>query len=259
MFSLYYHALKTLKNGVIIFAIFICMVSATSANNVIQSQEMLLNLGFNPGPADGIYGKKTQIALEEFYTSRADVFDGVVSANEIMDLSIASGMVYPGCSFIGSPDLISNDTFFENLRSRFEDAWNERTYYYDFDTRYGPFLYWVYEYTSAFVEKNQPNSLNREQAQKLNVLLNRLCFTKKTQTGQRAYAIAVLDLLDSIGGMRGEIHDGHALRWDDFPYIKTGKKVISAPQLRGMEHYKRYTSTSGVSLSRCACGAGSTA
>ena len=85
MVSLYFHVLKTLKNGMIIFAIFACMVSSTSANNVIQSQKMLLNLGFNPGPADGIYGKKTQIALEEFYTSIADVFDGIVSANEIMD------------------------------------------------------------------------------------------------------------------------------------------------------------------------------
>ena len=246
MLSLYFHTLNTLKNSVIIITVFACMASGTSANNVAQSQKMLLDLGFNPGSADGIYGNKTRIALEEFYTSIADVFDGVISANEIMDLSIASRMVYPGCQFFGSPDFISNDTFFDNLRSRFEDAWNERTYYYDSETRYGPFLHWVYEYTSAFVESNQPNSLNSKQAQKLNVLLNRLCFTKKTQTGQRAYAIAVLDLLDSIGGMRGEIHDGHALRWDDFPYIATGNRVISAPQLHGMEHYKKYTSTSGV-------------
>ena len=219
---------------------------SAQANPVADAQRLLNQLGYNAGPVDGLFGGKTKYAIEEFYLVKGDTFDGKLSTNEIMDLSIASRIVYPGCQFFGSPDLISNDTFFDNLRSRFEDAWNERTYYYDSETRYGPFLHWVYEYTSAFVESNQPNSLNSKQAQKLNVLLNRLCFTKKTQTGQRAYAIAVLDLLDSIGGMRGEIHDGHALRWDDFPYIATGNRVISAPQLHGMEHYKKYTSTSGV-------------
>lgn len=44
-----------------------------------------------------------------------------------MDLSIASEIVYPDCPFSDYSDLISKDNFFDNLRSKFEDAWDKRT------------------------------------------------------------------------------------------------------------------------------------
>ena len=240
------HIFSTASWGLVILVTFVCITSTAIANNVRHTQSMLIGLGFNPGPADGLYGGKTRVALEEFYFSIGDEFDGKVSANEVMDLSIASGVVYPGCSIDVSPNLIGKEAFVDNLGFRLEDAWEDRTYYYDFDTRYGPFLHNIYQASHSFIEDNQPDSLDINQSQKYNVLLNKLCFVQKTGTGQRGYFLAAIDFLDSVRSMRDFINEGHALLWDDFPYIETGNKVITAPQLPGLDHYKKYTTVSGM-------------
>ena len=224
------------------------ITSMASANEVKNSQKFLLSLGFNPGPADGQFGKKTILALEKFYQSIGDVFDGEFGANELMDLSIASKTIMPGCSIYNSPVSVQKKVFFEELISKTEASLQNSEYYPNYeDTRYGPFLHWIYENTNNFVRKNKPENLNSVQKEKLNILLNRLCFVQKTKTGQRAYFLAEIDLLDSIEeNLGGFINEGHALLWPDFPYIHTGNKVISAPDLKGLGFYKKYTSTSGV-------------
>ena len=51
-------------------------------------QKDLNLLGYNAGPVDGSYGKKTRIALEQFYKDNGGVFDGKLDGNEIKDLKL---------------------------------------------------------------------------------------------------------------------------------------------------------------------------
>jgi len=48
----------------------------------------LKQLGYNPGPIDGAYGRKTEAALSKFYTSQGGQFDGTLDANEIEYLKL---------------------------------------------------------------------------------------------------------------------------------------------------------------------------
>ena len=56
------------------------------ANDVLTAQQLLTELGYNSGPADGSYGRKTEQALINFYAAQNKKFDGELSANEIKDL-----------------------------------------------------------------------------------------------------------------------------------------------------------------------------
>ena len=49
-------------------------------------QSWLTQLGYNPGPIDGSYGRRTEEALKNFYNSIGASFDGVLDQNEIIDL-----------------------------------------------------------------------------------------------------------------------------------------------------------------------------
>ena len=217
------------------------------ANSVADAQRLLNQLGYNAGPADGLFGGKTKSALEEFYLLTGDTFDGNLSTNEIMDLSLAAKIIMPGCLVHNSPTLIKKNVFFEVLINKIENSLQNSKYFPNYeDTRYGPFLHWIYEDTHNYVKNHKPVNLKPMQVEKLNFLLNKFCFVQKTKTGQRPYFLAVTDFLDSIENLGGVINEGHALLWSDFPYIYTGNKVIPAPSLEGLELYKKYTSTSGV-------------
>ena len=50
---------------------------------------MLNLLGFNAGPVDGAYGKKTRSALMNFYRDEGSEFDGNLDDNELDDLTSA--------------------------------------------------------------------------------------------------------------------------------------------------------------------------
>jgi hypothetical protein len=64
----------------------LCLVSAASANPIMDAQNLLHNLGYNAGVVDGAYGGKTRRALEAFYKNKGGEFDGVLDANELTDL-----------------------------------------------------------------------------------------------------------------------------------------------------------------------------
>ena len=57
------------------------------ANTLTTKIQIMLNeLNFNAGPEDGIYGKKTKTALENFYRLSKNEFDGKLSQNEFDDI-----------------------------------------------------------------------------------------------------------------------------------------------------------------------------
>ncbi|MEN8823622.1 MAG: peptidoglycan-binding domain-containing protein [Glaciecola sp.] len=82
------------------FCLTICMsatlVSAKSLD-VRQAQKMLNQLGYTAGSVDGIAGKNTNRAMQNFMTSVGRTFDGSIDSEEVNLLSEASGIeVYAG-------------------------------------------------------------------------------------------------------------------------------------------------------------------
>lgn len=55
----------------------------TFADDVWIAQRLLTQLGYSPGPADGLYGRKTRAALDAFYKDQGSIFDGKLDQNEI--------------------------------------------------------------------------------------------------------------------------------------------------------------------------------
>jgi uncharacterized protein (TIGR02594 family) len=58
--------------------------------NVLDTQRRLLALGFNPGPLDGIMGRRTIAAVKEFQASKGLTADGVVGAKTTAALNAAT-------------------------------------------------------------------------------------------------------------------------------------------------------------------------
>ena len=59
------------------------------ASPVHDTQRMLNKLGYSAGAVDGISGKLTINALQNFYRDNDQRFDGFISSNEIIDLKSA--------------------------------------------------------------------------------------------------------------------------------------------------------------------------
>ena len=78
------------------FCLTICMsaalVSAKSLD-VRQAQKMLNQLGYKAGSVDGIAGKNTNRAMQDFMTSVGRTFDGSIDSEEVSLLSDATGIV----------------------------------------------------------------------------------------------------------------------------------------------------------------------
>jgi peptidoglycan hydrolase-like protein with peptidoglycan-binding domain len=70
--------------------VFLCTPAHGMSEEFIQITQSILNrLGFNAGTPDGIYGRQTKLALENFYASKGQKFDGVLDDNEREDLTDA--------------------------------------------------------------------------------------------------------------------------------------------------------------------------
>ena len=54
---------------------------------------MLNRLGYESGPIDGVFGKKTRKALESFYEEKNETFDGTLDNKEIKDLEQNLGKI----------------------------------------------------------------------------------------------------------------------------------------------------------------------
>ena len=64
-------------------------VGPAMSDTVSSAQRILNQLGYNAGPIDGAYGKKTRSALEIFYSENGSLYDGKLDANEVVDLTAA--------------------------------------------------------------------------------------------------------------------------------------------------------------------------
>ena len=79
----------TIKLRICLLLAIIFAANNSFAGTVDTAQRMLNQLGYNAGPVDGAYGKKTRSALEAFYSDNGGSFDGKLDANEIADLQAA--------------------------------------------------------------------------------------------------------------------------------------------------------------------------
>ena len=76
-----------LKNSFISSIIIFLFSAPLSADTLTADMQRMLNrLGYNAGPVDGAYGKKTKSALIKFYTDNGSAYDGELDANEISDV-----------------------------------------------------------------------------------------------------------------------------------------------------------------------------
>ena len=60
-----------------------------SGELTVQAQRLLNELNYSAGPVDGLYGRKTERALNKFFKYKGDTFDGELSKNEIKALKNA--------------------------------------------------------------------------------------------------------------------------------------------------------------------------
>ena len=86
------------------------------AKDVQITQQLLTNLGYNPGPIDGSYGGKTKRALIQFYASQDKIFDGELSSNEIDALKTAVAS-----AGISGSDNVNNKRFFTDQSDKNTD------------------------------------------------------------------------------------------------------------------------------------------
>ena len=69
----------------LVYAIILLSVSqATYADTRVRViQQRLLELGYNPGVVDGVWGGNTQATLSQFLISKGQKFDGTIDENEL--------------------------------------------------------------------------------------------------------------------------------------------------------------------------------
>jgi len=56
---------------------------------VREVQQILAQLGYNPGPADGVYGGKTRLAIQDFQRKNSLEADGLATADILKRLKTA--------------------------------------------------------------------------------------------------------------------------------------------------------------------------
>ena len=73
----------------LVAASFVLTAQIAFADRTIKAvQERLIEIGFKPGVADGIWGKNTENALREFLSKKGLIFDGILDENELELLQI---------------------------------------------------------------------------------------------------------------------------------------------------------------------------
>jgi hypothetical protein len=59
--------IRKIYKNIFFISLLICAGFPAIANDVQKAQRLLTELGFNPGPIDGAFGNKTELALINFY------------------------------------------------------------------------------------------------------------------------------------------------------------------------------------------------
>ena len=83
--------IKYICAGMFIF----CTSTVHADTMTADAQRMLNRLGFSAGAVDGAYGRNTRTALEQFYSSLGQQYDGNLDTNEIADLTAATAALPP--------------------------------------------------------------------------------------------------------------------------------------------------------------------
>ena len=72
----------------LLFSLFLPNIGL-SFNDIMKAQNILTELGYEPGPVDGVWGGKTKKALNNFYQDRNKKFNGILDLKEMSDLEVA--------------------------------------------------------------------------------------------------------------------------------------------------------------------------
>jgi hypothetical protein len=111
--------------------------------DIILIQRMLNQLGYQAGPTDGLLGKLTTTAIENFYAKIGKTYDGIIDSNEVNDLKKAisempnldfetqkkNGMITTFGNYISPKNMVNtnwgshyylpSDTFAKKIQSSF--------------------------------------------------------------------------------------------------------------------------------------------
>lgn len=80
------------------------LVQGTVGPRVQELQQQLKQKGFDPGPADGVFGLQTKIAVAAFQKSQGLLVDGIAGASTLAALGIKSQMSLPAPQSPLNPD-----------------------------------------------------------------------------------------------------------------------------------------------------------
>ena len=113
----------------------------------------------------------------------------------------------------------------------------------------GPFGKWLYDEIDKITKAYRPEKFSQvRNARNIDVnwqhyknLEDAVCRVNYKSGVLRDVIIAT-----SVIGGRGMSWTGHASKWESFPYIETGRKVIKSPSPKGLSHYKKYITAGGV-------------
>jgi len=146
--------IRKIYKNIFFISLLICAGFPAIANDVQKAQRLLTELGFNPGPIDGAFGNKTELALINFYVSNGRVYDGYLDDNEIIDLVNFQKNSLADCTFVDDATAIRQIEYIDEMLDIYDDTFSNEKYFPNYrDTRYGPFLYWMYENSKEFTKK----------------------------------------------------------------------------------------------------------
>ena len=106
---------------ILIFLIFNIQTLSVAANDVLTTQKLLTELGYNPGPIDGSYGGKTRLALEDYYTDQRRTFDGKLDLNEVIDLIASFETLMSSKSELKKPVHMQHARYSNYIATSFRD------------------------------------------------------------------------------------------------------------------------------------------
>ena len=166
-------------------------------------------------------------------------------------LSITSSPV--SCPAFGTAESIDPTTFLDGIQDAFNEGQENGRYNFvpkqGEPARNGPFYYWNYKGIYAFSKAFKSTTFEKVKYRGIDIkwsdvedLIKVLCTAVKDPGGIRNFAINY----EALFSKDRDLNRFHASRWPNFPYIETGEVIVTAPKLKGLTHYKKYTATSGV-------------
>ena len=145
--------------------------------------------------------------------------------------------------------------FFIELRDQLEKTNKIEKYSYISPegniARNGSFSTWVYEMLLDNSKEYKPAQFSKIKFGDVEVTLdnyleykNKLCNAYQNQKSNGTLRNLIINISELLN-YRND-WPGHASKWEAFPYIETGPKVITSPSPKGLEFYTKYITGGGV-------------